>query len=97
MEESSEPKGDIYGNNKEFDEFGDTNIFSDGRLAKLKLQANDDFVIMSNIIKKSEAALAGITEFLRVAELNEREFYSASKKYITTLKAIESENNKCKF
>jgi len=86
-----------YGNNQTFDEFGDTNIFSDERLAKLKETANDQYTKMAEVIKKSEAALAGITEFLRVAELNEREFYGSSKAYVATLKLIEEENRKCKF
>lgn len=79
------------------DEFGDVSVFSEERLAKLKNVANEQFTTMSEIIKKSEAALLGITEWLKAAEKNERAFYTASKAYVETLKAIESETYKPKF
>lgn len=81
----------------ETDEFGDVNVFSEERLAKLKSVANEQFTTMSEIIKKSEAALTGIVEWLKVAEKNERAFYTASKAYVETLKAIETEGIKVKF
>lgn len=81
----------------EVDEFGDVNVFSDERLAKLKEKANTEFATMADIIKKSEMALEGIVEWLKAAEKNERAFYTASKAYVETLKAIETEMIKVKF
>lgn len=79
------------------DTYGDINVFSDERLANLKSVANTEFTTMSEIIKKSEMALTGIVEWLKSAEKNERAFYTASKAYTKTLKAIEEENLKVKF
>mgnify|MGYP001569847188 CR=1 FL=1 len=79
------------------DEYGEINVFSEERLAKLKGKANTEYVIMCEIIKKSEMALTGIVEWLKAAEKNEFRFASASKAYIETLKAVETENNKPKF
>lgn len=81
----------------ESDEFGDVSVFSEERLAKLKGEANENFTKMCEIIKRSDSALAGITEFLKVAVKNEHAFHTASKAYVETLKAIESETYKCKF
>lgn len=92
-EELSVPQEPLEGE----DEFGKIGVFSDERLAKLKEKANGEFVVMCEIIKKSEMALTGIVEWLKAAEKNERAFYITSKGYITTLKAIEEENNKVKF
>ena len=79
------------------EEFGDVNVFSEERLAKLKEKANTEYVTMCEIIKKSEMALTGIVEWLKAAEKNEFRFIAASKVYIETLKSIESENSKTKF
>lgn len=81
----------------EQDEFGDVNVFSDERLAKLKEKGNAEFQTMAGIIQKSEMALEGIVEWLKAAEKNERAFYNASKAYVETLKAIETEMIKTKF
>lgn len=83
--------------NPEEDEFGEINVFSEERLAKLKERANEEFKVMCEIIKKADGALAGITEFLKVAVKNEHAFHKASKAYVETLKAIESENEKVKL
>lgn len=79
------------------DEYGDVNVFSEERLAKIKARANEEFVTMTEVIKKSETALTGFAEWSKAAEANERRFYVASKAYVETLKAVESENLKCKF
>lgn len=75
----------------------DESVFSEERLANLKSVANTEYTAMSEIIKKSEMALTGIVEWLKSAEKNERAFYTASKNYTATLKAIEEENSKPKF
>lgn len=79
------------------DEYGETNVFSEERLKKLKVTANTEFVVLCEIIKKSEMALTGFTEWAKAAEANERRFYASSKVYVETLKKIEEENNKTKF
>ena len=79
------------------DEFGEINVFSEERLAKLKATANEQFTTMAEIVKKSQAALVGIVEWLKGAELNERAFYKESKAYVETLHALEEEINKTKF
>lgn len=79
------------------DEFGELSVFSEERLAKLKATANEQFTAMSETVKKSQAALLGIVEWLKSAELNERTFYKESKEYVETLHLIEEENTKTKF
>lgn len=82
---------------QETDEFGDVYVFSEERLAKLKALANTQFTTMSETVKKSQAALLGIVEWLKSAELNERTFHSESKAYVETLYKIEEEITKTKF
>jgi len=79
------------------DEFGATDVFSEARLAALKVEANHLFTNLSYTIKKSESALFGIVEFLKTAEQNERAFHKESKNYVEALKAIELENSKVTF
>lgn len=82
---------------RETDEFGDTSVFSEERLAKLKTKANEQFTAMCETIKRSEAAISGFAEWAQAAEKNERAFHTASKAYVETLKAIQDETYKCKF
>lgn len=81
----------------ESDEFGNVYVFSDERMKALRDRANTEFTAMCETIKLSESALAGIVEFLRCAERNERSFHAASKRYVETLKAIAEEIEKVKF
>lgn len=79
------------------DEFGALDVRSDARLAKLKEKANQQFLDMCEIIKKSEMALTGITEFLKATEANEKRFYNCTQEYVKTLKEIEHEVEKVRF
>lgn len=79
------------------DEFGDLNVQSDARMAKLKGQANEHFRVICETIKKSQSAISGFAEWARTAEANEKRFHDVSKAYVETLKAIEGEQIKTRF
>lgn len=81
----------------EKDEYGEVAVFSEERYKAIKAKANEQYLAMCEIVKKSETALTGIVEFLRCAEKNERAFYGKSKEYVEILKKLEIESSKPKF
>ena len=81
----------------EKDEYGEINVFSEERYSMLKAKANEQYVGLCEIIKRTETAIAGFKEWAQAAEMNEKRFYNSSKEYIETLKKVETEGYKPKF